>query len=127
MQNVLSPYEVTPPEQYKTNKPKRMYWGLCHKKAYDYMMNLKDRENVVCCQGDIINPSREGMTGGHAWIELPGELIFDGVLQRFYTREGYYNILKPDVKLRLTFTELNELALKHRCFALYYNPEITVV
>jgi hypothetical protein len=28
--------------------------------------------------------------GGHAWVELPNGLVFDGVFQRFYRREDYY-------------------------------------
>lgn len=28
--------------------------------------------------------------GGHAWVELPGEIVFDGVFQRFYRRDAYY-------------------------------------
>lgn len=29
-------------------------------------------------------------TYGHAWVEIEGNIIFDGVLQRFYDKEGYY-------------------------------------
>ena len=28
--------------------------------------------------------------GGHAWVELPNDLVFDGVYQRFYRRDDYY-------------------------------------
>jgi hypothetical protein len=27
---------------------------------------------------------------GHAWVELPGDVVFDDVTQGFYTRESYY-------------------------------------
>ena len=30
----------------------------------------------------------------HAWVELPGGLVFDGVRQRFYDRAGYYRVLR---------------------------------
>ncbi len=26
----------------------------------------------------------------HAWVELPGDFVYDGVLERLYRREGYY-------------------------------------
>jgi hypothetical protein len=29
----------------------------------------------------------------HAWVELPGDLVFDGVRQAFYDRDGYCQVL----------------------------------
>src|SRR5690349_15123598 len=29
----------------------------------------------------------------HAWVELPGDIVFDGVLQTFFTRASYYDIM----------------------------------
>ena len=29
----------------------------------------------------------------HAWVELPGDIVFDGVLQTFFTRASYYAIM----------------------------------
>ena len=27
----------------------------------------------------------------HAWVELPNNIVFDGVLQRFYAQDRYYS------------------------------------
>ena len=29
----------------------------------------------------------------HAWVELPGEAVFDGVVQAFFTRVSYYTVM----------------------------------
>ena len=29
----------------------------------------------------------------HAWVELPGEVVFDGVVQAFFTRASYYEVM----------------------------------
>jgi hypothetical protein len=29
----------------------------------------------------------------HAWVELPGEVVFDGVVQTFFTRVSYYTVM----------------------------------
>lgn len=130
--NALREYEVTPPEEYKTGKPKRMYWGLCHKKAFDYMVDLKRglSECTYCCQGYITHPSPittdKPLVGGHSWveIELPsGTIIFDGVLQRFYNKTGYETALKADAKARMTIREFSENLLKYNTYGMFIPEE----
>ena len=29
----------------------------------------------------------------HAWVELPGDIVFDGVVQTFFTRVSYYSVM----------------------------------
>jgi hypothetical protein len=29
----------------------------------------------------------------HAWVELPGNVVFDGVVQAFFTRDSYYAVM----------------------------------
>jgi len=29
----------------------------------------------------------------HAWVELPGDIVFDGVVQAFFTRVSYYAVM----------------------------------
>jgi hypothetical protein len=29
----------------------------------------------------------------HAWVELPGDVVFDGVVQTFFTRSSYYSVM----------------------------------
>ena len=29
----------------------------------------------------------------HAWVELPGDIVFDGVVQTFFTRSSYYSVM----------------------------------
>ena len=29
----------------------------------------------------------------HAWVALPGDIVFDGVVQTFFTRDSYYRVM----------------------------------
>jgi hypothetical protein len=29
----------------------------------------------------------------HSWVELPGDVVFDGVVQAFFTRDSYYAVM----------------------------------
>jgi hypothetical protein len=77
--------------------PRRRYWGDCFRRAAEYML---DR----CLPGSRCPPQAglrlvhgTGRTGSvlwaHAWVELPGGLVFDGVRQRFYDRADYGRVL----------------------------------
>ncbi len=77
--------------------PGRRYWGDCFRRAAEYML---DR-----CLPGAPCPPQEGLRlvhgtgrsgselGAHAWVELPGDLVFDGVQQRFYDRADYGRVL----------------------------------
>jgi hypothetical protein len=79
-------------------RPGRRYWGDCYRRAADYVLARVLRGGPC--------PSVEGLTlvhgtcragllqWGHAWVELPGGLVFDGVRQQFYEPAGYHRILQ---------------------------------
>ncbi|SDN61922.1 hypothetical protein SAMN05443253_11514 [Bacillus sp. OK048] len=48
----------------------------------------------------------------HAWIELPNNIIFDGVLQQFYDKHGYYDTYKITKINEYTPVEAREFMLK---------------
>ena len=39
----------------------------------------------------------------HAWVELPGGIVFDGNLQQFYARDGYYDTLHARPLFKFTY------------------------
>lgn len=85
----LSKFEVIPNDEYKTGKSKRLSLKNCYIKAFQYVLNRSHIEGIKLVHG-LYKPSFVDIHSGHAWIELPGEIIFDGVLQRFYEKKGYY-------------------------------------
>jgi len=46
----------------------------------------------------------------HAWVELPGDIVFDGVVQRFYRRDSYYSIIGAHALAEYSWTEARQLA-----------------
>jgi hypothetical protein len=75
--------------------PDAIYFGECYFRAFRYATSLvrscnagmlKSLDGVYLVHGET---AAGFALGGHAWVELPGGVIFDGVYQRFYSAEGY--------------------------------------
>jgi predicted NAD-dependent protein-ADP-ribosyltransferase YbiA (DUF1768 family) len=56
---------------------------------------------------------------GHAWVELAGNVVFDGVLQRFYNKQGYEQVLLATPDARYTPKEAAQHYLTYKGF---YGP-----
>ena len=81
-------------------RPRRRYWGDCYRRAAEYVLDRVLRGSAC--------PPLEGMTlvhgtcrdehqlWAHAWVELPGAdaLVFCGVRQQFFDREGYRRVMR---------------------------------
>jgi hypothetical protein len=83
--------EVEVPEAWRVGiDPRIRYPGECYIRAFRYVWDLvgriKPNDQVWLVHGEY------GLSTGHAWVELPGDAVFDGVLQRFYEKRGYYEI-----------------------------------
>ena len=94
----LSNYEAIPPERYKTGRPRRLSPKNCYVKAWQYVMWKDDLEGIRLVHGHYRPPLLDNHCG-HAWVEFPEDIVFDGVLQRFYRKDDYYKyyeIIKHD-------------------------------
>ena len=92
----LAEYEVTPSDEYKTDKPRRLSPKNCFMKAFRYVADKSHLEGVRLVHG-LYKPAFFDEHSCHAWVELPNDIVFDGVMQRFYEKEGYctyYQIIK---------------------------------
>ena len=49
----------------------------------------------------------------HAWVELPGNVVFDGVVQAFFVRESYYAVMAAVPLDRYTGAETRRLLTAH--------------
>ncbi len=83
-------YEVTPPGspwiegvELDSIFPQDCYW-----QAYRYACDTPDR--LGNCGHKLVHGETSLALGGHAWVELPNGIVFDGVYQRFYRHEDYY-------------------------------------
>jgi hypothetical protein len=70
--------------------PSNLRAGQCYEHACRYATNLALKlpaeEQIWLVHGEY------GLSVGHAWVELPGGVLFDAVLQRFYRRSDYYEV-----------------------------------
>jgi hypothetical protein len=105
----VAQYEVTPPGSPWIEGVERdaIYPQDCFRQAYRYTSNP---ERLVYGTHRLVHGETSLAFGGHAWVELPNGLVFDGVYQRFYRREDYYGemalakpwyIYEPDAAVRL--------------------------
>jgi hypothetical protein len=107
----LSQYEITPVDEYKTGKPKRLSPKNCYIKAFQYVSDKSHIEGIRLAHG-LYKPSFINNHSGHAWVELPNEIVFDGVLQRFYKKEGYYNFYQITKQVEYDSKEMRKAGLE---------------
>src|SRR4051794_28488597 len=90
----LKPFEVEGRKEWqKLANPEQLFVGECFLRSYRfafwaYLGALKAddpaKNEIWLVHGEFMAFHR------HAWVEVPGEVVFDGVTQRFYQRKGYY-------------------------------------
>jgi hypothetical protein len=49
----------------------------------------------------------------HAWVELPGHVVFDGVVQTFFTRASYYSVMAAVALDAYSAPETTRLLAEH--------------
>ena len=79
-------------------RPGTRYWGDCYRRAAEYVLAhaLGDGPGPPLAGPTLVHGTcRAGrLLWGHAWVALPGGLVFDGVRQRFYEPAGYHRVLQ---------------------------------
>lgn len=96
------------PEDWQVGvDPRRRYWKRCYEKAGQWIINHFEGEMVF---GLIYTDS--GIAAAHAWVHLPGDIVFDGVWQRFVRWEDYQRLLKATVIEAYTHMGYIEMTLE---------------
>ncbi len=85
-----------------------VYPGLCFAKVWEWQA-IHDVKGVAWVKAHIQMPAAwiagpVAVRFGQSWLELPGGIIFNGTLQRFYSAEHWYKITQP---INLTRRELS--------------------
>ena len=65
-------------------------------------------------QGRIADGDGAGIA--HSWLELPGDVVFDGVTQRFYRQTAYYERRGAEVDRTFTVFEALLMTARHHHF-----------
>jgi len=80
--------------------------GDCFTQAYYYAVDHAPAGSVLI-HGQIREGGPTARHIGHVWVELPGDIVFDGVLQKFYRKDAYY--AARDAKPTFTFPKENAI------------------
>ncbi|QJX01095.1 hypothetical protein [Frigoriglobus tundricola] len=109
----LAPHQTDVPAELRVGTcPVRAYPKKCYIKALEYFL-AHVADDVVLCHGEVA-VAEWGLPFPHAWVELPGGIVFDGVAQMFCDRDGYQLTLgvAPERVRRYTPDEVNRLILE---------------
>jgi hypothetical protein len=72
--------------------PLRRYPQQCYSKTTKYVLDHPQIKGMQLVHG-VISHAPHFVPLDHAWVELPGDVVFDGVVQAFFTRESYYAVM----------------------------------
>jgi hypothetical protein len=72
--------------------PRRRYPQQCYQKTLKYVREHAHIAGMRLVHG-VICHARPVSPLDHAWVELPGGIVFDGVVQAFFTRDSYRRVM----------------------------------
>src|ERR1700694_1787813 len=87
------PYEPTSTKVWAGGPgPRRRYPQQCYARTVKYVFDHPEIDGLRLVHG-VVSHAPLSVPLDHAWVELPGEVVFDGVVQAFFTRESYYTVM----------------------------------
>jgi hypothetical protein len=72
--------------------PRRRYPQQCYSKTVKYVLDHPQIRGMRLIHG-VVSHAPHYLPFDHAWVELPGDIVFDGVVQLFFTRSSYYAVM----------------------------------
>jgi hypothetical protein len=77
----------------------------CAPTAFRYVKEHPRIRGMAMIHGSIFSLG-EGRRIGHTWVRLRGDVVFDGVLQRFYTWGSYHRVAQAHAGVAYTRAEV---------------------
>jgi hypothetical protein len=120
--------EANVPDHWRAQTdPDTLFPGQCFPKAYAFVSSW------VCVQEPpdravwmVVGKAIVGGIHCHAWVELPGDVVFDGTLQRFYHKRAYYEKQLAEAWYKYTPSAAMMLARYCPSGAYYWNWHATI-
>jgi hypothetical protein len=72
--------------------PRRRYPQQCYPKTAKYVLDHPEIDGLHLVHG-VASHAPYFAPFDHAWVELPGQVVFDGVVQTFFRRSSYYRVM----------------------------------
>jgi hypothetical protein len=81
-----------PPAWSRRTLPRRRYPQQCYPRTTKYVLDHADIDGIQLVHG-VAAHAPHFVPLDHAWVLLPGGVVFDGVVQAFFTRPSYYGVM----------------------------------
>jgi hypothetical protein len=115
MRESMRPFEVVPDPPYRLNRRPRLYPKGCYVRAYRYVMDHGTTDALL-----VHGLYHDGKD--HAWVEIPGGVVYDGVLDCFYQAEAYYLTMMAEPQVKYTAKEAGKKGSAARNFGPWHTP-----
>ncbi len=90
----LEPPQVpVPPAWSRDTNPRTVYPGEAFERAFAYVLD-HDIEGMLLVHGVSSVATDADEVLDHAWVALPGGIVFDGVAQRFFAEEVFHTVMQ---------------------------------
>jgi hypothetical protein len=103
---------VVQPEWARKTSPRRRYPQQCYAKTVKYVLDHPGIEGLRLMHG-VVSHAPRFIPLDHAWVELPGEVVFDGVVQTFFTRDSYLHMMRAVVLDDYSAADVRRLVSDH--------------
>jgi hypothetical protein len=100
------------PDWARRTWPRRRYPQQCYPKTVKYMLDHAAIADLRLVHG-VVSHAPQFVPFDHAWVELPGDIVFDGVVQTFFTRDSYYSVMSAVALDVYSREETQRLAASH--------------
>jgi hypothetical protein len=68
------------------------YPQQCYPRTARYVLDHPEIDGLHLVHGVASHPPHF-IPFDHAWVEVPGQVVFDGVVQTFFTQSSYYRVM----------------------------------
>jgi hypothetical protein len=112
--------EVAVPVAWRP-RSKRRFPRLCYQRSLGHFLAKGDQFD-----GRLVHGQYRGggpILVGHAWIEIGGDVVFDGVLSRFYRLADYYQLQSAVKEAEYTLKEAARLSIATRNYGPWTESE----
>jgi len=92
--------------------PRRRYPQQCYAKTVKYVVDHPEIIGMRLIHG-VVSHAPHLLPFDHAWVELPGDVVFDGVVQTFFTHGTYYRAMAAVTLDAYSTSEATGLMARH--------------
>jgi hypothetical protein len=100
------------PEWSRRTWPRRRYPQQCYPRTTKYVLDHADIAGMQLVHG-VASHAPYFVPFDHAWVVLPGAVVFDGVVQAFFTLTSYEHVMAAVALDSYSAMEVQQLSTEH--------------